>query len=235
MMFSGSKLLAVALTLASCITASPTLNHKRTNDESVTIGYRTVSEEQAAIYNEHGTIVYKRNTAGVQLGAGVYLTDLHAGWKKDSIWSWSVTFTYSPLLSSDSYTFFRFCIVTADRAAMERVSKVWVPEKYHGEDLWLGPLDPKIREETLRKYDEKMSWYIKGLRNDYNPEATLRFGRLVGWEPQDQMLIPPFLASPEGGLNLRVHCAERSDLIEDYMLSYIRDDIFRKNCQGHRD
>ncbi|EEQ35650.1 uncharacterized protein MCYG_08469 [Microsporum canis CBS 113480] len=234
MMFSGSKLLAVALTLASCITASPTLNHKRTNDESVTIGYRTVSEEQAAIYNEHGTIVYK----GILLESSLVLvftlpTSMQA--EEDSIWSWSVTFTNSPLLSSDSYTFFRFCIVTADRAAMERVSKVWVPEKYHGEDLWLGPIDPKIREETLRKYDEKMSRYIKGLRNDYTPEATLRFGRLVGWEPQDQMLIPPFLASPEGGLNLRVHCAERSDLIEEYMLSYIRDDIFRKNCQGHRD
>ncbi|KAM5452819.1 hypothetical protein MaudCBS49596_003126 [Microsporum audouinii] len=149
MMFPSSKLFALALTLAGCISASPTLHQKRDGDgDNVIIGYRAVSSEQAEMYRKAGKVVFTGAEAGTQIGVGVYLTNKPRGWKEDQPWHWR-------------------CVITANAKVVERIAKVWVPRRIEGRpELWnnVGAIDEYI-ESLPHGYDPKKTMrlsYITG-------------------------------------------------------------------------
>ncbi|PHH86068.1 hypothetical protein CDD83_10796 [Cordyceps sp. RAO-2017] len=80
------KHVLVLLSAAACVSArrgpEATAHHKR-GPERMVIGYRSVSAEQAEIYNNARTLVYTKNVGVQQLGPGVYTTP-DSGWWKQS-------------------------------------------------------------------------------------------------------------------------------------------------------
>ncbi|KFY19741.1 hypothetical protein V491_04246 [Pseudogymnoascus sp. VKM F-3775] len=195
MMFSNAKLLTLTLTLIGCVAASPVELHKRA--QNVIIGYRTA---QAKKYNDAGTLTDDPNRIGTQIGKGVYTTPGRGEWQ-GSPNDW-------------------FCVILADSAAIDRVSKAWVPKQYDGSELWF-------------KSDTVIDGYIKQLESSWDPAATLRMSIIDGKGYDDvQMVIPPgLLNSNGGGMSITAFCKENINDIPNQRVNY---DDWNNNIKGNR-
>ncbi|EFR03685.1 hypothetical protein MGYG_06682 [Nannizzia gypsea CBS 118893] len=119
-MYPISKLVVVALACIGGVVAAPA-------HVGVIIGYRTVSDVQAAMYKKAGTPVFDKPWGDTQIGEGVYLTAKGAGW---------------PGGTKDS-----FCAISANPARLSSTKKAWIPETYGGKTLWkkLANIDAYIK------------------------------------------------------------------------------------------
>ncbi|KAK2831928.1 hypothetical protein FQN49_007027 [Arthroderma sp. PD_2] len=205
MMFSSSKLLAVALMLAGCITASPTLKHKREDDGDegdVIIGYRTVRQEQADIYEKEGRVVYDGMMDKSQLGDGVYLTQFRGGWKSEWGYLWH-------------------CKITANADVIKQISKVWVPERENKDS-------PRLWFES-----DDIDRYIESFPYDYDPARTLRMGYVHQFGDLLQLLIPPQLAN-DPRLNLKAECEPKFETFPEEVVDWDNGDIWKANRHGDK-
>ena len=118
------------------------------------------------------------------------------------------------------HTIRRYCVIFADAAAVERVSKAWVPKKYHGQDLWF-------------KSDDVIDRYIKRLEDSWNPAKTLRMSIIDGRGYNDVQMLIPFglLNSRGGGMGITVTCKEN---IKDIPSPRINYDDWKDNIKGNR-
>ncbi|KXH62172.1 hypothetical protein CNYM01_09306 [Colletotrichum nymphaeae SA-01] len=100
---------ATAITLMDCVDAAPI--DSRQFYARMTIGYRTVSAEQARQYNRDGRISFDAARAlGNQIGVGVYTTPGPGQW---------------PGNPGDWY-----CQITARKSTMKKIDKLWIPREY---------------------------------------------------------------------------------------------------------
>ncbi|PYH94039.1 hypothetical protein BO71DRAFT_326233 [Aspergillus ellipticus CBS 707.79] len=114
MFLSSGKLLTLALTALTCVSASPIALEERSSN--VIIAYRTVSAKQAEEYNKYGTVVYTKNLIGKQLGEGVYTTPNRGGW----------------VGGKDDW----YCVIQADETKFNAAKKAWIPEKDGETKVW---------------------------------------------------------------------------------------------------
>lgn len=114
----------------------------------------------------------------------------------------------------------RFCVILADSAAIDRVSKAWVPKQYDGSELWF-------------KSDTVIDGYIKQLESSWDPAATLRMSIIDGKGYDDvQMVIPPsLLNSNGGGMSITALCKENINDIPNQRVNY---DDWNNNIKGNR-
>ncbi|KAF4805908.1 hypothetical protein CGCSCA5_v014914 [Colletotrichum siamense] len=97
------------MVVAGCVAAAPL--DPRQFSARITLGYRTVSKEQAKQYNSKGRITFDPAKAqGNQIGVGVYTTPGPAEWKGNP---------------GDWY-----CHITARKSTVDSIPKVWVPKQY---------------------------------------------------------------------------------------------------------
>jgi len=205
MMFSCPKLLTLALTLVSCVGASPidlreSAQNVIINAQSVIIGYRTVHPDQAAEYNRYGTLVYRGNVIGTQIGLGVYTTPIRGAWPGNP-GNWH-------------------CVILAESDKFDAIPKAWVPRTHGGQLLWfnINLIDP----------------YIRTLDNTWDPSRTLRMSIIDGAGNNDfQMVIPPALVGTNGAkgpLSITTHCSPTVTGIPEANVNY---DQWR-NVRGSR-
>ena len=118
------------------------------------------------------------------------------------------------------HTIRRYCVIYADAAALERVSKAWVPKKYDGQDLWF-------------KSEDVINSYIKKLEESWDPAKTLRMSIIDGRENNDLQMLIPFglLDSNGGGMKIKVTCKEN---IKDIPSERINYDNWGDNIRGNR-
>ncbi|KAM7184766.1 hypothetical protein V8F33_012812 [Rhypophila sp. PSN 637] len=160
--------------------------------QNVIIGYHICSEEQARRYNEKGTLTDDGNRISAQIGPGVYTTPNPGCWLGSSL-SW-------------------YCVILADSDALDRVSKVWVPQTYGGSTLWYHSDDVDSYIQT----DINFTW---------NPAKTLRMSIVDGNPDQLQLVIPPGLLNSNGGAMGNI--ARCDPQIVDY-------DSWQNNIDGSR-
>lgn len=115
----------------------------------------------------------------------------------------------------------RFYVILANSDAINRVSKAWVPKKYHGKELWF-------------KSDAIIDDYIKELESSWNPAKTLRMSIIYGKSRDDvQLIIPPgLLNSNGGGMDITASCKKN---IEDIPSQRVKYDDWKNNIKGNRD
>lgn len=115
---------------------------------------------------------------------------------------------------------YRYCLIQADRAAIDRVSKAWVPQFYNGKRLW---------------YDSAaIDAYIKKLEGSWDPAKTLRLSILDGGTGYDdvQLSIPfALLNSNRGDLGISTICSPDRASIPSARVNY---DAWEKNIKGNR-
>ncbi|WQF85934.1 hypothetical protein CDEST_10948 [Colletotrichum destructivum] len=104
------------LLLTSQALALPVEHSLEKRAQNIIIGYRTVSETQAARYNRAGTLTDDGNLIGTQIGSGVYTTPMRGGWPGTSS-SW-------------------YCVIMADSAAMDKVYKARIPQTFRDKNVW---------------------------------------------------------------------------------------------------
>ncbi|KAG8416359.1 hypothetical protein J3458_006951 [Metarhizium acridum] len=130
----------------------------------MTIGFRSVGQEEKDLLTKAGSLIQSRNTAATHLGQGVYIGN-------------------SPIKRDDESLF----IVTADEAAFKATSKVWVPKDYWTlpvkENDILGEREAAISRDQLEHYIED-----QGLHST----RTIRLSKIEGAVSDDilQLLIP---------------------------------------------
>ncbi|KAI1115299.1 hypothetical protein F5Y14DRAFT_132161 [Nemania sp. NC0429] len=185
------------LALVGYAAASPVKLSKR--DDQI-IGYRRVSKEQAEDYNNNG-LSWSGMRGEAQIGQGVYTAYARDVWEvEDDQW---------------------YCVISADKDAMNRVSKAWVPkndQNNDNEELWYG-------DET------RLDNYIKRLEDSWDPKKTIRLSIIDGYDAEDlQLLITPDLVS-DASLGLKVVCKEKKDDIADEPVNY---DDWQENIKGDR-
>lgn len=116
----------------------------------------------------------------------------------------------------------RMCVILADRDAISRVSKAWVPEHYDNEKLW-------YKSDAIDKY-------IKKLESSWDPAKTLRLGMVQGKEDNVQMLIPPGLLNSNGGaMGITAWCKEEIRDLPDHRVDYNNDEEWTRNIKGFKD
>lgn len=115
----------------------------------------------------------------------------------------------------------RFCVITAEKGALERVSKAWVP-KFDGEtELWF-------------KADDVVNNYIERLESSWDPAKTLRMSIIDGRGWNDvQMVIPPGLLNSNGGaMGIAASCREK---LADMPTEVVNYDTWHENIKGNRE
>ncbi|TWU78548.1 hypothetical protein ED733_002865 [Metarhizium rileyi] len=148
------------------------------NAGRITIGFRTVGQEEKNLLTKTKTLVQSRNTAATHIGRGVYIAN-------------------NPIPHAGHSVF----IITADEAVFKSTPKVWVPEEY-----WTLPLGkddfPSLsgdREDKICR--DQLEHYIEDQGLDST--LTLRIGKIAGSAKDDieQLLIPnEVLARDQTGL-----------------------------------
>ncbi|KAK1981897.1 hypothetical protein LZ30DRAFT_792574 [Colletotrichum cereale] len=99
----------------------------------MTLGYRTVSPEQARQYNRNHRLVFDVSRGmGRQLGVGVYTTPGPGDWPgKEGDWH---------------------CLITARKSTLRSIPKIWIPEEYwwYSDQLydWIQSSFPTINMYT---------------------------------------------------------------------------------------
>ncbi|KAK5656576.1 hypothetical protein OQA88_4555 [Cercophora sp. LCS_1] len=167
--------------------------------QNVIIGYRTCSEEQARRYNKQGTLTDDGNQISTQIGMGVYTTPDAGGWKG----------------SQDSW----YCVILADSDALDRVSKVWVPETYSGNQLW-------YRNDAIDSYIQN------DINQTWDPAKTLRMSIMSGGPKELQLVIPPGLLNGNGGaMGIVAICEPTLDSLPSQTVDY---DNWQDNIGGSR-
>ncbi|KAE8366756.1 hypothetical protein BDV27DRAFT_155646 [Aspergillus caelatus] len=177
MLFPYAKLLALALTFTSAIASPIDVEARDELDKRAThvvIGYRRVHPKQAEIYAKAGeTLVLDKEVPVAQLGQGVYTSQERDGWPANA----------------DHW----YCIITANKAKLDAISKAWIPE-----NEWFDG-----------KGEKKIEAYLKQLHVD--PKQTLRLSKIKGFN-ELQMLIPPALIGKKkndrGPLDIYAKCAK---------------------------
>ncbi|KAI1811889.1 hypothetical protein GGS20DRAFT_592436 [Poronia punctata] len=192
-MFSSKLNTLTFLALIGYTTASPLVKR-----DTQIIGYRRVSKEQADDYNANG-LTWNGMVGEAQIGQGVYTANTRDIWETgDDQW---------------------YCVINADKDAMNRVSKAWVPKFDGDEELWYG-------DET------RLDNYIKRLEGSWDPKKTIRLSIIDGYDYEDlQLLITPDLVSDSGSLGLSVQCKENKDDIPNETVDY---DAWQDNIKGDR-
>ncbi|ESK85283.1 hypothetical protein Moror_11332 [Moniliophthora roreri MCA 2997] len=84
--------------------------------QNIIVGYRTVSQAQAAEYNKAGTPVLNKPVVGIQLGNGVYTSPKAGDWLGPP-GSW-------------------YCIIYADSDKFNAAAKAWIPKTSGSMKLW---------------------------------------------------------------------------------------------------
>ena len=207
-MVSISSLIVSAILGASFAAAAPaaTINALTERASNVIIGYRTVSavsttrsshknvpnpnhsQTQAADYNKQGTVTFTGNQISAQTGAGVYTT-------YDGSWAGS---------STDWY-----CVIMADSAKLQTISKAWIPESSTGGvKIWYAS-------------DTVIDNFIKGLDSTITPSKTLRMSVISGDSNRTlQMSIPSALLGKNGPLGITATCKATKSEIPSTKVSY---------------
>ncbi|KAE8371138.1 hypothetical protein BDV26DRAFT_299062 [Aspergillus bertholletiae] len=181
MLFSGAKLLAVAMALTGCAVGAPSTSNSRL----VTIGFRRVSEEQAKQYQKAGdTLTLVKEVQGSELGQAVYTTPGRDDWPAGPT-QW-------------------YCVIQAEEAALKKTDKIWIPEKVINDAK--KAKDSKAKNQVIDAYigqhDKKAKAGTK-----LNPQETLRMSVIGGSRDHAlQMAIPPGLVGKKSPLKTTVHC-----------------------------
>lgn len=126
---------------------------------------------------------------------------------------------------SDNYAhkvgIIRYCVISADKDAMNRVAKAWVPKNdknNNNEELWYGD-------------EGRLNDYIRRLEGSWDPNKTIRLSIIDGYDAEDlQLLITPDLVS-DPSLGLKVMCKENKDDIANEPVNY---DDWQDNIKGDR-
>lgn len=114
----------------------------------------------------------------------------------------------------------RFCVILADAAAIERVSKAWVPKTYNGKELWF-------------KSDAVIDAYIKDLESSWDPSKTIRMSIIdgKGWNDVQLVIPPALLNSNKGGMGITASCKADINQIPNQRVNY---DDWEDNIKGNR-
>ncbi|KAI1174439.1 hypothetical protein F4777DRAFT_384716 [Nemania sp. FL0916] len=168
--------------------ASPSKLLKR--DEQI-IGYRRCSKEQAEDYNKNG-LNYKRNYNDIQIGSGIYTAYDRDVWDaSDNVYNW-------------------YCVISANKDAMKRVNKVWIPKD--------DPLEKDV--ELWFAGDEWIDDYIKSLDDSWDPKKTIRLSIIDHYKDTDvQLLITPDLVK-DTSFAWKVECKEHKEDVENKPVNY---------------
>ncbi|EEH39166.2 hypothetical protein PAAG_01628 [Paracoccidioides lutzii Pb01] len=225
MLFPYAKLLTLALAFISATSAIPVENQepenqrletgaKKRQSEKMIIGYMTVSKSRARDYNKHGTITWdekhdRKSDDRQQTGPGIYTTPVRGQQEGDKN-SW-------------------YCVIEADRAAMKRVSKIWVPRENNQRHL-----------QSLITYNPTLWWRSEGILHNYitwmdgswNSEKTLRMSIVYKHPEQVQMSIPENLVNAKNGhMGFTALCDTDQKNLPDEKVNY---DDWHENILGSR-
>ncbi|ODH47411.1 hypothetical protein GX48_06514 [Paracoccidioides brasiliensis] len=225
MLFPYAKSLTLALAFISATSAIPVENQEPENQRLETrakkklsgkmiIGYMTVSKSIARDYNKHGTITWdekrdRKSDDRQQTGPGIYTTPVR-GQQEGGKNSW-------------------YCVIKADRAAMERVSKIWVPRENKNEHLQsLIGYNPTLwwrSEDTLHSY---ITW----MEDSWDSGKTLRMSIVYKHPKQVQMSIPENLVNAKNGhMGFTALCVTDQENLPNEKVNY---DDWHENIQGSR-
>ncbi|KAI9651824.1 MAG: hypothetical protein M1829_002137 [Trizodia sp. TS-e1964] len=179
MLFPRAELCAAFFLSLAIAAASPLT--KRAPTQKMLIGYRTVSAQQALIYqNAGGTLVFSTWRNSEQLGPGTYMTSVAAQWD-GQVGSW-------------------ICAVLADPDPWNAVRKAWVPEQVNGcTPLWFPEGVPN-----------RPAYLTSVGGPDFTAANTVLFSRVAGFEYL-QALLPQPLHNPGGGLGIVAQCVAGLD------------------------
>ncbi|KAI8288776.1 hypothetical protein K4K60_010266 [Colletotrichum sp. SAR11_57] len=120
------------MVLVGCVAAAPF--DSRQFSARITLGYRTVSKEQAKQYNVKGRITFDPAKAqGNQIGVGVYTTPGPAEWKGNP---------------GDWY-----CHITARKSTVDSIPKVRVPKQYWWNIQGMYTWAEKTFTKTTKNFD----------------------------------------------------------------------------------
>ncbi|PGH18294.1 hypothetical protein AJ79_00633 [Helicocarpus griseus UAMH5409] len=216
MLLSIPKLLTLAVALASTVTAVPVENQElEKRSGKMIIGYNTVSGKEAKEYKKKGTLTfYPVKDVRYQLGEGVYLAPNKGDLKTKTKGVGGV----------------RHCVIRADKNAMNRVSKAWVPE-YHQRKFFLGIFKSK-KKHLWGQGEKQIEGYIKNLEGSWDPKKTLRMSWVDYGNGKVHLAIPPGLLNGNGGgLGLTVECKKKKEDLPDEKVNY---DNWHENIKGER-
>ncbi|KAI9055864.1 hypothetical protein LZ554_000802 [Drepanopeziza brunnea f. sp. 'monogermtubi'] len=166
------------------------------DDSRVLIGYRYVSQKEAAYINEHKRpyredrydIIFERTN---MLGKGLYLTDRpdrYPGFER----AWR-------------------CAIKADRTKIQEVSKIWIPE-YYWKRLGGGEVDRKKLWHFNLRNENNIGKYIESMRVP-NPDGALRFAYIPYLNGRLQMVIPSDLIN-KNELDFWAQCWQTEEEME---------------------
>lgn len=116
------------------------------------------------------------------------------------------------------YVIHRLCLILADAAAIQRVSKAWVPKTYNGKKLWF-------------KSDAVIDAYIKDLESSWDPSKTIRLSIIdgKGWDDVQMVIPPALLNSNKGDLSIITSCKADINAITNHRVNY---DDWEDNIKG---
>ncbi|KAK1995637.1 hypothetical protein LX36DRAFT_724979 [Colletotrichum falcatum] len=143
-----------------------------TQAKKITIGYRTAAQEEALEINRRNRPfrdpAYDWDWLPSQIGHGVYLGQIPAGWLGGVTVNW-------------------YCVIKADEHLFRAAPKIWIPSK-------LGSTTSKPFEIWGEKEPE-IAQYVR--ESGLMPDKTLRFSYIRVHGDALQMVIPTKLANAD--------------------------------------
>ncbi|KAJ5051490.1 uncharacterized protein L3040_001266 [Drepanopeziza brunnea f. sp. 'multigermtubi'] len=159
------------------------------------IGFRTVAEDEANYINQNHR-PFRDEEFDVaarmfsQLGEGYSLINEPAGWPAEE----------------DEW----YCVVEADSAKMDAVTKVWIPESY--EEVTWNP-EVKEKKDLWAGTEEAISEYLESMVD--NPRKALRFS-YVQEDPDKLLMVIPSETINDNELDLEAQCWETESSLKEY-------------------
>ncbi|KAJ0381855.1 hypothetical protein COL922a_013719 [Colletotrichum nupharicola] len=139
------------MVIAGCVAAAPL--DPRQFSAQITLGYRTVSKEQATQYNAKWRITFDPAKAqGNQIVVGVYTTPGPAEWKGNP---------------GDWY-----CHITARKSTVDSIPKVWVPKQYWWNIQGMYTWADKAFTKKTKNFDSDNVLRLSQIEN-YEPTKQL--------------------------------------------------------------
>lgn len=169
---------------------------------------------------------------GKQIGDGKYTNPVNGGLKMSSVDDMycvspcqdvelviSLLVTYLPNQSKMLMLMRLLQVVRAERDAVERTSKAWIPQTYKGKTLWNynSAIESYIANDIGSKWD--LARTLRLLITQGTPDYSL------------QLLIPPELVTANG-FKIDAKCVDNPADLGTYVVDY--DKISQDNIQGQR-